>query len=98
MSLVPVKIVRSMMVLESKQRHGELQDKVSLSFVASFADGSEKILNQVAWHPAYMTKPEEIANEMVMSPEVNTLYHKDWSNVVSAQDNWRKCYPKPLQK
>jgi len=76
MVLLPVVITRSIMVMETKKT----RENVSCSFIARFADGSEKVINTKAWQPIGLLKKSDIG-EMVLSNQVCCLYYKDWAQV-----------------
>ena len=75
MALFPVVITRSIMVLETKKT----QEKVSCSFIARFADGSEKVINAKTWQPIGLLRKSDIG-EMVMDNQACSLYYRDWTN------------------
>jgi hypothetical protein len=91
--LVPVLISRSVLVVGTRKN----TEFVSVSFIARFADGSEKILNSTAWQVKGLLKECEtgLENVQVLSPDVCTLYWRNWSNVVSGKNNFKTHYPSP---
>jgi len=76
--LVPSLISRSCFVESSKG----LKSKFSTTFIATFADGSQKFLNSKKWTLNSLIKPCELGmeGETILSKDTCTLYHRDWSN------------------
>jgi hypothetical protein len=76
--LVPSSISRSVLVLSSKG----LKSLQSVTFIATFADGSQKFLNSKKWITTSLIRDCELGmdGEAILSKETCTLYHRDWSN------------------
>jgi hypothetical protein len=74
MPVAPVLITRSIVVLSTKKD----KQLVSCSFIARFADGSEKVLNSKKWQPIGLLRESDIG-DAVLSANECSLYFKDWS-------------------
>ena len=90
--LLPTSIVLSEMVLKIKGA----KSFVSTTYIAKFADGSEKILNRKSWTLTTLSSAysavSSIATEAVLDKNC-TLYYKDWS-LNPAFGTWESNYPK----
>lgn len=90
---VPILITRSIMVLKERAS----TEKVSISFIARFSDGSEGILNITEWKVKGLRKESETGPDNATVLNLNTcpLYMRDWANVISGPNNFKTCYPSP---
>ena len=88
MALVPYNIVRSVMVLETKNG----KELVSCTFIAQFRDAGERYLNSKKWQPIGLLR-ESDKGDCILSNYECCLYFKDWSNSPIFGD-FKKDYPK----
>ena len=71
---------------------------VSTTFVASFGNGIEKMLNCKEWTLISLQKDDVLSGDATWMPlfaAESPLYHLDWSDVPSF-GNFKKHYPKQI--
>lgn len=85
--LAPVFITRSIQVEATKSS----KELVSITFIARFQDGTEKMLNKKAWQSVGLLRQCDIG-DVVMHPGECNLFYRDWSkNPIFGK--WDKHYP-----
>lgn len=85
--LAPVFITRSIQVEATKGS----KELVSMTFIARFQDGSEKMLNKKTWQSVGLLRQSDYG-DVGMSQNECAMYYRDWSkNPIFGK--WDKHYP-----
>lgn len=92
MALVPAKIERSVFVVSEFNNHLI----ISTSFIATFKDGSVKVLNLVEKTLKSLIKESELNDTVRLYQKNCVLFFRDWAKVQSYKNNFKEQYPKPI--
>lgn len=92
--LFPKFISVTQLLIETKGK----KSLISTTFVASFGNGIEKMLNCKEWSLTSLQKDDVLSGEATCMPLFvgeTPLYHLDWTNV-PCFGNFKKHYPKKI--
>jgi len=90
MAQCPIRISLSTSVVSVKGN----KEFVSSSFIATFSNGSQKVLNRKQWLPIGLRK-EADKSEVPLFKETCSLFWKDWS-IVPVFGSWENNFPEPI--